>query len=221
MGCGKSNDKVKPTAQETALAEISKKQLRRYEHVFAPLEDKWLKDSRISAGEKERLRGHIAGDVTQAASARKGSFKGMNPSSGNFTAGMRDLAVGKGKATSKALADGNMQAENADVTALMSGVRLGRGQAVEAQSGMSSMADMATSKAISDAFVDRANSNATADLVGSGLGVAAYGMSKFKTPSGGQTSSGTQVSGTKAGGIAMNYSLNDRPLYNPSMQMTA
>jgi hypothetical protein len=196
---GKNSNEVKETAQEKALATISRKQLDRYETVFAPMEDTWLKESRVSQGEKDLLAGHIAGDVSQAASDRQRQLTGANPASGNFTAGMRDLAVGKGKALGRAQTEGNMQAENADVTALMSSIRLGRGQAIEAQAGMEDMADMATSKAISNAFNDRAERDAMAGMVGSSAGAAAYGAGKFKMPS--------DHDGISVDDLKMNYSL--------------
>jgi hypothetical protein len=198
---GKNKDEVKATEQEKALGDISQKQFARYQQVFAPFEDEWLRESRVSAGEKKRLSGHIGGDVEQAVGGGHKQLTGMNPAGGNFTAGMRDLAVGKGKAKAKAQSEGTMQAENADATALMSGVRLGRGQAVEAQAGMEQMAGMATSKAVNDAFTDRAERDATAGLVGSAVGAAAWGVDKFKMPSSG----GMEWNGADTGGA--NYSL--------------
>jgi hypothetical protein len=176
---GKGADKPEPTAQEAALSEISQSQLARYEAVFAPFEDEWLKESRVTAGEKERLSGHIAGDVAQTFSSAEKRLTGMNPASGNFSASARDLAVGKGKAGARAMAEGNLQAENADVGALMDGVKMGRGEAIEAQAGMEEMASLSTSKAINKAFTDQSNRDATAGMVGSAMGVAAYGATKI------------------------------------------
>jgi hypothetical protein len=176
---GKGADKPEPTAQENALAEISKNQLARYEATFAPFEDEWLKESRVTAGEKERLSGHIAGDVAQTFSTAEKKLTGMNPASGNFAASARDLAVGKGRAGARAMAEGNLQAENADVAALMDGVKMGRGEAIESQAGMEEMASLATSKAINEAFTDQSNRDATAGMVGSAIGVAGYGATKF------------------------------------------
>lgn len=177
----KNDDEVEPTKQELALADISQAQLQRYQDVFAPFEDEWLQQSRVTAGEKERLSGQIAGDVEQAFASQQKQLTGMNPAGGGFAAGMRGLAVGKGKAGAAAQVSGNMQAENADATALMSGVRLGRGQAIEAQQGMAAMAENATSRAIGDAFTDQAESNAMAGMAGSAMGAAAYGVDKYAT----------------------------------------
>lgn len=210
---GKSKDKVKPTAQEIALADISKKQFARYEKVFAPFEDEWLEKSRVSAGEKERLAGHIAGDVKQTVAGEQDRMTGMNPASGNFSAGIRELAVRDGKATARAQVEGNMQAENADVTALMSGVRLGRGQAVEAQAGMGQMATQATSRGISEAFADRASRDATGNLVGSAAGAAAYGISNFNpsVPTTGTASPGYPAGYATTGNLSSSYSLSGAP----------
>lgn len=204
---GKSKDEVKPTAQEKALAEISKAQLARYEAVFAPLEDKWLKGSRITAGDKERLSGSISGNVEQAFAKQREKLVGANPAGGMFSAGMRDLAVGKGKTTARAQTEGNVAAENADVTALMSGVRLGRGQAIEAQAGMEQLAGNATARAIGDAFEERASRDATATLVGSGMGALAYGVNKFKSPGSGSGSGSGQA--FNAQNVGKKYSLLD------------
>jgi hypothetical protein len=197
---GKNKDEVKPTQQEIALSQISKQQLARYEAVFAPFEDEWLKESRVSGAEKERLAGQIGGQVEQAFAGEQKKLTGMNPAGGNFTAGMRDLAVGKGKAASRAQTEGGMQMENADVSALMSGVRLGRGQAIEAQAGMEQMAGHATSRAIGSAFADRASKDATADMVGSGMGVLAYGATKIPTGASGGTTGSVD-------NLSQNYSL--------------
>jgi hypothetical protein len=178
---GKGADKPEPTAQENTLAEISRNQLARYEATFAPFEDEWLKESRVTAGEKERLSGHIAGDVAQTFSSAEKKLTGMNPASGNFSASARDLAVGKGKAGARAMAEGNLQAENADVAALMDGIKMGRGEAVDAQAGMEEMASLATSKAINKAFTDQSNRDATAGMVGSGVGAVAYGATRTET----------------------------------------
>jgi hypothetical protein len=193
----KNSNKVKETEQEKALAKVSKSQFARYEQVFAPFEDKWLKESRVSQGEKDLLAGHIAGNVSQAVADRQRQLTGVNPASGNFNAAMRGLAVGKGKALGRGLTEGNMQAENADVTALMSGIRLGRGQAIEAQAGMEDLAGMATSKAIGKAFNAQAERDATAGMVGSAMGAAAYGVGKFGALSSG--SDGIDVADLKRG----------------------
>jgi len=204
---GKKSDKVKPTQQEIALADISKKQFARYQSTFAPLEDKWLKESRVSGGEKDLLAGHIAGDVSQDVAGHEKQMVGMSPASGNFTAGARDLAVGKGRALGRGATEGNMQAENADVTALMSGIRLGRGQAIEAQAGMEDMAGQATSRAINKAFNKQSDRAATAGLVGSAAGAAAYGVGKIGTaaPAAAEGVAAPQWTGTDYNGT--NYSL--------------
>lgn len=168
---GKGAKTPGPTAQEVALAEISRKQLDRYSEVFAPFEDEWLTESRVSSGEKGRLAGQIGGDVEQAFAVEGRRGGGMDPG------GMRDLAVAKAKSKAGAQASGTVRAENADVSALMSGVRLGRGQAVEAAAGMGEMAAVSVSESINKALTKQAKSDATADMVGSGLGVLAYGAS--------------------------------------------
>ena len=179
---GKGPKTPGPTAEEIELARISREQLQRYKEVFAPLEDKWLQDSRVSAGEKALLGGQIGGEVEQQFAPQSARLGGMNPAGGGFTAGARDLAVAKAKAGGRAQAGGVVQAENADVSAVMSGVRMGRGQAVEAQQGMEQMASLATSEAMSKALLKQASRDATADMVGSGLGVVAYGAGKMGTP---------------------------------------
>lgn len=179
---GKGAEKPKPTEQEKALADISAQQFTRYQEVLAPFEDEWLEQSRVTGGEKERLAGEIAGGVEKSFSGAGQRLKGMNPASGAFTAGARELALSKGKARAGGMAEGTLQAENADVEAMMSGIQLGRGEAVRAQSGMGEMAALSTSKAINKAFTDQAESDATADMVGSGAGVAAWGATRGMAP---------------------------------------
>jgi len=185
----KKETAVAATPEEIALADISRQQFNRYQKVLAPFEDEFLRESRITEGEKQQMHGTINADVKQAVATE---YPGVTPAGGrNVQTAARDLAVGETKAMSSAQAAGNMRAENADVKAIMDGIQMGRGQAIEAVSGLGTEAAYSTDKAIRDAFGDQQERNDNAELIGSAMGTIAYGAGKITAP----TTAKTDASG--------------------------
>lgn len=170
------NKKVKETDQQKALAEIGKAQLDRYKGVFAPLEDKWIKSSRVTAGERERIAGEVGGGVEASFAPQR---RGVSTA-----AEARTLSLAQARGGALAQTEGALGGEAMDKAALDNAVNLGRGEAVEAVAGLGDVASRSVSRSISRAFAGQASRAATADMVGSAAGVAAWGARQLKPADG-------------------------------------
>ena len=87
----KSPKKQGPTAEETALREVSSQQWNDYVERFQPAEAALIKKAEFTAGEKAQVKGEVAGDV---AAAFKGATRNTVSSHG---AGGADVSSGKTK----------------------------------------------------------------------------------------------------------------------------
>lgn len=151
---GGSNE-VKETSQEKELARIATEQWDRYETTFRPLEDKWISDITSSTlHDKANVGGIVAGkigsqyDAAQADIDRKQLARGTNVDSGTFK-----RSLSRGDDTAKALSRTNVGVDANQTAQISNAIKVGRGQAADAQRSMSDIA----SKALSDTITDSRN----------------------------------------------------------------
>lgn len=180
--CYKSGGDVKPIITEDmrASAEVSSAQWNDYQIRFAPFEQRFMDDvTRDTGTTSKAIQGQVNADLQQKMASKTGPVAGHDPSRGGALP-TTSIAKGLSAGQTQALA----AVENQKAQNLNTVVGLGRGQAVDAVSGMSDLAvssgQTALSRAVSDATDSMNERGATMQLIGQGLGVAgAAGSSYF------------------------------------------
>jgi len=178
----KSPKKVGPTAQETALADVSGQQWTDYVERFRPAEVALIKQAQLTEGERAQVKGEVAADTAAA-------FKGLTRNTiatGEQTGA--DVSSGKtklslaGDADAAGTARGLGQAlaiTGAEVDAEQQKVRIaatGRGIAHDATANLSRGARRATNTALaaSESRFQRNQNNIDALFAVAGAGTAKY-----------------------------------------------
>lgn len=184
--CKGGSDEVKETAQEQALAQISKEQWNQYQERFVPFENEWIKNVRMDSGDQAKMAGQVnsavGSEYDKAAGevAREQFAAGIDPSSGAYKAAMSGMSVGRGEATGKAKGVASQAVDDQTYIGLQNAIAMGRGQAAEAGRDMTTLAYDATGKAISDA---KNKQDTRQTWVSSGMSAAGAGLSGWQNRS--------------------------------------
>lgn len=171
---GKGSNEIKETAAEKELARISMEQWGRYASEMRPFENKWLADIQKDTGaQKAQAAGEVNAllggefDAQRHALSRENLAGGVNANSARFKAGFADPA--QAKATGLATASVKQAVDDRQLGRKMAAVSVGRGEAAQAQTGLSDLASQAARTEIDkeqNRFLTRAS-------IGAGIGTAA------------------------------------------------
>jgi len=178
--CGsKSSNKVKETAQEVALSEVTQKEWNRFKSVYPPLIDKEVAYfSNLGKADLNRLSGEVAGEVSHDYSAlnRKGlstwTQRGRTPLSyaPHLAQSARDMASAETEGIGRAETGIN----RVKVSGLQNMAGLMRGDAVDSVTGLGDIAQYSVEDAMAKARRRQARRNDWIEL-GTGLAGAAVG----------------------------------------------
>lgn len=180
MGGGGGSNEIKETSQEKAAAEIAMKEWNRYQDIYVPLENAWMDDIRVTAEEKAKIAGEAGGMVTKRYDDAQASLSA--PGSGKFNSNLTTLNVERGKTAGRSMATASQLADDQHYAGLQAAVNVGRGQATDAQLGMSDLAAQSVKDATSDAVADWRSRDDTLSAIGGVAGMAGYNLWKKKTP---------------------------------------
>ena len=176
MSFGGNNTAVEETPEERLLAEIAKKEYLDYVNNVVPLQNAYIKDSYLSAGDYQRLAGQAARGITsqvrttpmQAPSRRSAMAKQL-----------LDTAIAQGTLAAGAQVQGYLGARRYQNNRLMGAIAMGRGQQAGAIGSMGQVASDALSTTIRDKRLDIAGRNALGTAIGTGVGMGtAYYLNK-------------------------------------------
>ncbi len=150
----KSPKKVGPTAQETALADVSAQQWTDYVERFRPAEAALIKQAQLTEGERAQVKGEVAGDTAAAFKGltrntiATGEQTGADVSSGKTKLSLAGDADAAGTATglgqAAAITGAEVDAEQQKVRI----VGFGRNLATDATANLSRGAQRATRTAL-------------------------------------------------------------------------
>ncbi|AJE04674.1 hypothetical protein [Geobacter pickeringii] len=167
---------VQPTAQQRALSDIAAQQFNNYMTTYRPFETKYIADIQGNdAGRQERAAGIANANVAGKPSA----ITGMDPTSGRFMGAVSGSTTTTANATGNAVTGARQAIQGQTLAAQQGLVNLGQGKAAATQSGMETLASNASRSAINDAYLDINNQRFTNNMIGSGIGAAAYGAKKY------------------------------------------
>lgn len=180
---GKGGDpKLPPDSEESkALAEVAAKRFNRYQEVFVPLENAYIKDvmdvrnqgtyETVGAMASADYAGQFAGANTQLADEMV--QQGVDPSSGVFVGNSN--ALRKAQAAKQGLGIASAKIDNTSrfYDGLQGIIAMGQGQAGESIGGLQSLATRSTQKAMNDASSAFENASGVRAGVGQMVGMAA------------------------------------------------
>jgi hypothetical protein len=200
----KSKNTPKPTAQEIALANRSKKQFELYKRLYRPLHAELLKRTAKSPTKKAIARGLVNSDLQQQNKARSGGIHAAGLQAGYTGTSNRNVLARSGDAVHQAAvgAAGARRATQAvntrDLQGRVNFARIGLGVAGQSLQSQAQLARNATALALEDA----ANETSTLDNVMTGVGgfMGAGGAGAF---GGGGGNPAFQMSQLNAGGRSM------------------
>lgn len=184
----KNSNEVQETAQEKALARVAAEQWNDYQSKYKPFENSYMKDVMAdTAGREAKVSGMVNADVAQ-----KMTQKAIDPNRAGSLG--NKAAMDKASAMSKGQVAGTQAVKDQQTGAMQTLIDMGRGQATQAQQGMSTLAANATNTAISDASIRQQNRAATGNLIGSAIGAGAsmYGSLSGSAPQAYQPDVGTE-----------------------------
>ena len=176
--------KEKPTAQETALAQVSAHQWADYVERFRPAEAEMIKRAEFTAGERAQVTGEVAADAAAAfkgqtrATHAAGGATGAKVGSGKskFSLAADAAAAGEAKGVGQAMAvAGGIEDENAQKVRITG---LGRQVATAVTADTSRGARRATRLALA---ASEARFQSKLDTVNAVAGVAGAAASKYKS----------------------------------------
>lgn len=183
-----SAPKVYETPEEQALAEVAARKWNHYQENYVPLENYFMAQT-----EKENAPGAYKMASGAAASAGANEFsrasqqasqslasRGINPNSGAFGISQGSISASQGASTGTNMARAQTAQQTRYVGGLSNIAAMGRGNATEAQQGMTDIAANAQRDAINAA---ESSWNSTAARRGA-LGTVAGGISEmyFNSP---------------------------------------
>lgn len=162
-----------------AEAEVAAKEWNRYLTDHLPMEKLFMADKQKSSDlMAEQLRGQAAADIAQGARGGLSVPAGANPSQA-LMRGATAMSGLSGKAAG-AMADVTQKAGDRQVQDLSTLVAMGRGQAVEAQSGIAGLAADSAQAALTKARGEQearfAEQSAVAEGLGKGVSAAVKGI---------------------------------------------
>lgn len=178
---------VKETEQARALAEISAKRWNRYQQVYVPLENQFIRDA-MSLRNKENYEkaSAIAAAATAKpfANARKQADMsmfagGINPNSGRARSAA--LAEAEARGLGANVASANIKTTDRYLGGIESVIAMGQGQAGNAIQGMSDIARSAESAAADQARAAYQRSQGYQEALGVGAGIVGQTYMKNNT----------------------------------------
>ncbi|MFJ5346701.1 hypothetical protein ACS91J_13190 [Pectobacterium carotovorum] len=217
---GGGSTEVKETSQQAAAADVARQQWDLYQNELKPYENIFM-DKVEGLNDQQKYDG-IAGDVNlgyqqQFSQVRRQAADGLasagvDPSSGKFQGGLKDIATDQVTGTIDATNRSQTDQQNKYVAGLQDVQAMGAGQKAEAMQGYQGIAAASQQKAISDAQSTLSKQQASKGLVGTiGGALVSQGLSSLSTSSvSASPSSSNGVfganSGTSAGvGLSTNW----------------
>lgn len=161
---GKGPEKAKPTADQIAAAEVAAKEWNRYQEVFVPIENEYMRITEKMGDEAnyEKIAGAANTTSNSATSSavnqtqKQLSASGFNPSSGKASSASNDIISGSNANEVQTTAQGQHNVTERFTGNLQNVVAMGRGQATQATAGLNDIAAASARKA-NQAAIDEAN----------------------------------------------------------------
>jgi len=172
MSGGGGNREMPETAQEKALADVASREWNRYQDVYVPLENMWLKDIRPSTADYSNVASEASGaiglraDQAQAGLQRGLFSQGAAPGSGKFLESTGSLNRERGLSSGRAMTAGTQLVDDSLYQGLGQAVAVGRGQATEAIGGLGDIATRAVNNSVGDRFRKRKAKDDTLSTIG-------------------------------------------------------
>ena len=176
----KSKARQKETPMEREAALIAAENWNRYQSVFVPIENEFIRQVQLGPQDYQRAQEAAVGaNRMQFGQARQDATRqlfagGVNPNSGRFQGALADLARGQAASAAQGVVGANVDTRRRNLAGLEAAVSLGRGQKTQADLGISSIAARQAQKASADAqrqFQSRlATQTAIGQAAGLGLG---------------------------------------------------
>lgn len=187
MGGGGGGDvDPKETAQERELAAISKEQVDRWWNVGRPAQMQWVEDGQVTGADRSLMRGEVGANIHQQTQGLRQGLqeqqqdRGVSPTSGASVMGKSALENdATGRIGSSAQAAGQHAMTNKNLGHLMNVTSVMRGEGVNAQQGMASLAKTATEDSIKDAKVNYYDNQKEGSTVGAAVGMGLSGLNNY------------------------------------------
>ncbi|GLY59263.1 hypothetical protein Pcaca05_01210 [Pectobacterium carotovorum subsp. carotovorum] len=206
---GGGSTEVKETSQQAAAADVARQQWDLYQNELKPYENMFM-DKVEGLNDQQKYDG-IAGDVNLGYQQQFGQVRrqaadglasiGVDPSSGKFQGGLKDIATDQVTGTIDATNRSQTDQQNKYVAGLQDVQAMGAGQKAEAMQGYQGIAAASQQKAISDAQSSLSKQQASKGLISTvGGALVSKGLSSLPkstpTPTGGSSSGVFGVSDT-------------------------
>lgn len=170
---GGDTPKMKETAYEKALADVAKAKWKDYKRRYVPFEKKAIRDVTDKATNRiltDRIAGTVNADLAEQMPLSALPV-GVDPSSGRVRTALN--ALNKASRGGSAIAEARQAGRDLRVEGLKAAVDIGRGQATEAQLGLTDLASSSVKKKLENAYSDFDERSSTSNMVGSALGIGA------------------------------------------------
>ncbi|WP_437216715.1 hypothetical protein [Pectobacterium sp. LFLA-215] len=209
MGGSKGSNEIKETSQQHAAADVARQQWDLYQGELKPYENIFM-DKVEELNDQQKYDG-IAGDVNLGYQQAFGQVRrqaadglasaGVDPSSGKFQGGLKDIATDQVTGTIDATNRSQTDQQNKHIAGLQDVQAMGAGQKAEAMQGYQGIAAASQQKAISDAQSSLSKQQASKGLISTvGGALVSKGLSSLPkstpTPTGGSSSGVFGVSDT-------------------------
>lgn len=180
-------DTPAPTEAERALAEVAASRFTRYQSVFAPLENEYIREvfNLRSPGSFTEARGQASAAVESNFGAAQGDLTreafsaGVDPSSGAFAGGSRALMQAKERALGLGGAGAQIDQADRAYQGAQNVIAMGNNQAFDAIEGMGDVAARANDNAARQAERAFRKSSTGLEVAGTAVGAAAgYGLNR-------------------------------------------
>lgn len=182
---------VEETEMQKELAKIAQEKWNISKEFLQPLEDQLIAE--VSKGVTAADRAEVSGQIgtahqaeigrAQTATSQQMSAAGIDPTSGKAQETLSDLSISGSESRAAAEAEGEMGLQAKQMQEELNLLRVGAGEASQAQAGMSDVASRASSKAIQTAQTEMQSNLAASEAVGSlgGLAAGYYGTKSAPT----------------------------------------
>ncbi|RRO05027.1 hypothetical protein [Pectobacterium aquaticum] len=209
MGGSKGSNEIKETSQQHAAADVARQQWDLYQGELKPYENIFM--NKVEELNDQQKYDGIAGDVNLGYQQAFGQVRrqaadglasaGVDPSSGKFQGGLKDIATDQVTGTIDATNRSQTDQQNKHVAGLQDVQAMGAGQKAEALQGYQGIAAASQQKAISDAQNSLSKQQASKGLISTvGGALVSKGLSSLPkstpTPTGGSSSGVFGVSDT-------------------------
>lgn len=187
MGGGGGDNEVKETVEQRELAKIAAEKWGKYQQIYVPMENEFMAnvDDMGSEWQSDRAAGSANKSVQEefgglSDAVQKRSFEaGVNPNSGRFAAQTSEIAEAKADSGAQTEVGARVKQQDAHIEGLSNVVKLGQGQSVSAQQGLSDVASDSASQAASAAKNAYQRQTDTNNMLGTAGGMAtSYGLNQ-------------------------------------------